>query len=1016
MQNCKKINKIVSLLLVLFTMGTFFTAVPPVYAAHTMKITAKQFVQNDYSQNGVQNTKYGTKIDSYVLYRLNQAGIDVSNWDKDGIKLEDAVSDLVYSDITNEAALSAKVLAQDLAAATVLNKVDYANTLVQILAARQTTNGSNGIDANVSYDIPAFDLLGATGRINEMNTVNAKVYILGQQQNSTVNGVVYHWWGSPYYGTYYADLVTTAKAIRALHYLDIDNNDSDIQDAINNGLAWMKNQQKPDGSFVVYEGMDDPVKNTAEAIITLNVLGIDPTADAWKSSDGNSAVDYLRNHALNTDGSFAGTNSQAAALFLYAYNLAGLDAGDTALSLDPSSKTLDYGDQQQFTATLENGDVTTDVTADAAWSVYDSGVASMVYGGLVSANKVGTRTVQAVYNGLTGTAALTVNSPLSLDPPSKTMTVGDQQQFAAKWKIGGVTTDVTANATWSVTDSSVASIVNGSVKANVAGQTVVHAVYKGFTAAASLTVNSSSQGSNTPVTHVVKNVSMAVVGPQGNLLFGPSSFQVQDDNKWGLSVLGALDASGVEYKTSYWDPYGYSVNSIAGVAASGSGGWMYALNGKNGTKMAGNCSINNDDQIVFYWASSMTAQPPLWSDLVKLQQSSTVSGNSSGTLIDTKTSGTVGDSELSTAIKNADSTGNITIRAGDTKTSLVLSGDQFSDIVNKAKPLAVTVQGVQAIFDPGKLELADQLKKSDSQLAISIEKLSDWGLQNKVAPFSGGLKLAGEVYEFNLALVNKDGTQQKIEKVPGCKIALQVPEGVRASAQAGTVMAYWYDETGKKWAFMGGTYDQQSNTITFTTSHFSQYALLEATCSFDDIDGHWARKEIAVMAANGYVAGVNSNAFSPDVKISRAEFVTILAKIAGLTSTPDATKHFYDVPDNAWYRSSVDAAVYNGIVSGIDKDRFAPDKSITREEMAAMIERLMTKKGLNTATNAVDANKQLAGFKDIARISSWAQIPVAQAVQKQLMVGRENGQFVPRGNATRAEAAVVLYKVLQKLL
>jgi hypothetical protein len=83
--------------------------------------------------------------------------------------------------------------------------------------------------------------------------------------------------------------------------------------------------------------------------------------------------------------------------------------------------------------------------------------------------------------------------------------------------------------------------------------------------------------------------------------------------------------------------------------------------------------------------------------------------------------------------------------------------------------------------------------------------------------------------------------------------------------------------------------------------------------------------------------------------------------------------------------------------------------------MAAMMVRFMAKNGLDMTLSDADAAELLAGFNDAAVISPWACSQVALAVRDGLMIGRESGQFMPLDNATRAEATVVLYRVLQKL-
>lgn len=104
-----------------------------------------------------------------------------------------------------------------------------------------------------------------------------------------------------------------------------------------------------------------------------------------------------------------------------------------------------------------------------------------------------------------------------------------------------------------------------------------------------------------------------------------------------------------------------------------------------------------------------------------------------------------------------------------------------------------------------------------------------------------------------------------------------------------------------------------------------------------------------------------------------------------------------------------------GLVYGTSENSFEPDALITREQMAAMLVRFMEKHGSAAAISDAGAAELLAGFSDSGEISPWARSPVALAVRDGLMVGREEGRFVPLGSATRAEATVVLYRELQKL-
>ncbi|OQA10083.1 MAG: Endo-1,4-beta-xylanase A precursor [Firmicutes bacterium ADurb.Bin373] len=354
----------------------------------------------------------------------------------------------------------------------------------------------------------------------------------------------------------------------------------------------------------------------------------------------------------------------------------------------------------------------------------------------------------------------------------------------------------------------------------------------------------------------------------------------------------------------------------------------------------------------------------------------------------------------------------------------MLTMDQVSKVLDTGKPLAVTIQGAQFILSPESLKAPELVDEDAAILEFEAKKLSGEEVSALPSPSSFRLKIAGEIYELTIRVENEDGTQRDIAHFPGCMVLLPVPAGMEESAAAGMLKAYYYNEESGQWEDMGGTYDPDNKVVGFNVDHFSKYALMEflkenvsqpEEVAFIDIAGHWAQKEIEYMAAKGYVAGVGENQFAPESKITRAEFASILARMAGLEPAAPAAERFSDVPADAWYRGAVGAAATAGLVYGKSENSFAPDEPITREQMASMLVRFMAKKGSAAAISDTDTAEMLAGFSDAGEISGWASLPVASAVRDGLMVGRDNGMFIPLGDATRAEATVVLYRVLQKL-
>lgn len=177
---------------------------------------------------------------------------------------------------------------------------------------------------------------------------------------------------------------------------------------------------------------------------------------------------------------------------------------------------------------------------------------------------------------------------------------------------------------------------------------------------------------------------------------------------------------------------------------------------------------------------------------------------------------------------------------------------------------------------------------------------------------------------------------------------------------------------------------------------------------FTDTKSHWAREYIGRLAARGIVNGMGANYYKPDDSLTRAQFLTMLAKtIYGLDTTQTASAGFKDVPAAEWYYSYVNWGFATGIVKGIDDVTFAPNEKITREQMAIMLNNFTKSNNLILPETNATMN-----FKDGSSINEWASESVTKIVSSGIMGGYPEGDFKPQGNATRAEAAAVLYKYI----
>ncbi|NLJ76970.1 MAG: S-layer homology domain-containing protein [Peptococcaceae bacterium] len=274
---------------------------------------ATKYIKNEFTEYGVINVDMG--VGSYAYSVLATAGVDVSTWRHEGTSFKEGLIKAIEGDIARADQVSAKRLAHDLAAAKALNKQNLADNLLSLLKNRQSDAGFDQIGPLSIYsNMPALETLSRLDLLKKLDYGLAKDYILAQRYSGTEdkhNGS----WGSVDNGHYYPDFMAVTAAVRMLNRMDPGGNDAELQQAITNGLDWLKRQQQPAGNFMA--GMDDTLIDTCELIITLRELGMDPAT--WVSSAGKSPVDYLHSEALNADGSFGQSqNVMDATLVLWA--------------------------------------------------------------------------------------------------------------------------------------------------------------------------------------------------------------------------------------------------------------------------------------------------------------------------------------------------------------------------------------------------------------------------------------------------------------------------------------------------------------------------------------------------------------------------------------------------------------------------------------------------------------------------------------------------------------------------
>ncbi len=179
--------------------------------------------------------------------------------------------------------------------------------------------------------------------------------------------------------------------------------------------------------------------------------------------------------------------------------------------------------------------------------------------------------------------------------------------------------------------------------------------------------------------------------------------------------------------------------------------------------------------------------------------------------------------------------------------------------------------------------------------------------------------------------------------------------------------------------------------------------------TFSDITkDDWYYDSVKYVYENNLMQGTE-NGFEPENKMSRAMLVTVLYRMTDVKKTADS-HNFEDVSSQKWYSDAVAWAASNGIVNGISETEFAPDKEVSREQMAAIVYRYVKWKGYDTSDK-----KDISSFEDFDKISQWAVDALMWANGKALVNGTSDTLLSPEKATTRGQFATILMRFCENI-
>ena len=325
--------------------------------------------------------------------------------------------------------------------------------------------------------------------------------------------------------------------------------------------------------------------------------------------------------------------------------------------------------------------------------------------------------------------------------------------------------------------------------------------------------------------------------------------------------------------------------------------------------------------------------------------------------------------------------------------------DRLLDPNNNLKYLTLNTSIVDMTF--GLAELTEIARQTSGDVTFTAARVT--GLTGDALSAIG----TRPAYDLKISY-QKDGQTVYLSSVGSVSVGITYTPAETEQA-GGLYLVYADGKGGAEWLYRS-SYDKGSGNVIGSINHLSIYGVgYRPAPIFTDTVNHWAKSDIDFVASRGLLTGTGDAAFSPDSIITRGMFVTALGRLAGIDPAAyPSSSRFSDVPATAYYAPFVEWAASKEIVNGTGAASFEPDRPVTREEMAAIMQRYAGKLGYT-----LPKEREAEIFADNATITSGMKDAVQAMQQAGVMNGKGGGLFAPQDTATRAEAAAVLRRFVE---
>ena len=352
--------------------------------------------------------------------------------------------------------------------------------------------------------------------------------------------------------------------------------------------------------------------------------------------------------------------------------------------------------------------------------------------------------------------------------------------------------------------------------------------------------------------------------------------------------------------------------------------------------------------------------------------------------------GTVTAAQMEKAVDRADRGETITIEASS-RSSVSLPSSGLQDAADNNNDVTVELKNGEVTLSPEALSAVAEQAGTTVTLTVDPVDTDELNSRQQAA--------VGDAPVFDLTIKSGGKT---ITDFDGGLVTVAIPYELPDGQDPAGVVVWFMDDNGNITA-CETMYDLRTETVIFTTRHFSKYVIgYEEPMNFTDVpaDAYYS-DAVKWAVAEGITKGTSDTTFGPDVSCTRAQMVTFLWRAAGSPEPTTANNPFTDVQAGSYYYDAVLWAVEQGITSGTSATTFAPDAVCTRAQTVTFLYRA-------AGSPAVSGGS----FADVSADAYYADA-VAWAVSEGVTVGTSDTTFSPDMNCTRAQIVTFMYRAEQ---